>query len=186
MGKKSLMSSKGQLVEIPENASIYRKDQPSFFSKKEELLWKALRKNYSLFDGFLVGEHSGWQNFQIGQRKGINVGGKKKPLYVIAIDKAENRVFVGAGDQHPGLWGSVLSFDRNQFNMIDDPTFSSENWKNGNLVSVSVPFKEEFLAAKLYRFDDLVFLDFRTELLLTFQESTLEIFQQNLLIATIF
>jgi tRNA-specific 2-thiouridylase len=45
-------------------------------------------------DGGVVGRHSGVHNFTIGQRKGLGfaVG---KPLYVVAIDRENNRVVVG-------------------------------------------------------------------------------------------
>jgi tRNA-specific 2-thiouridylase len=45
-------------------------------------------------DGVVVGHHSGVHNFTIGQRKGLGFA-TGKPLYVIAIDRAENRVVVG-------------------------------------------------------------------------------------------
>jgi tRNA U34 2-thiouridine synthase MnmA/TrmU len=71
------MTKKGQIVEIPASALIYSRELPVFHSKKDELIWKSRKIEYSLFDGFLVGEHQGVENFRIGQRKGINVGGKK-------------------------------------------------------------------------------------------------------------
>jgi tRNA-specific 2-thiouridylase len=46
-------------------------------------------------DGGVVGGHEGYQHFTIGQRKGIGVGGRAVPLYVLAIDPAANRVTVG-------------------------------------------------------------------------------------------
>ena len=98
----------GQIVEIPENSSIYTREKPSFQSKEEELLWKIAQRNYTLFDGFIVGEHNGVENFEIGQRKGLNISGKKNSVYVIAIDKLENRIFVGQGKSHPGLFTDVF------------------------------------------------------------------------------
>ena len=50
------MMKKGQIVEIPAESEIYRAEAPAFHSKRDELVWKAARKPYSLFDGFLVGE----------------------------------------------------------------------------------------------------------------------------------
>jgi tRNA-specific 2-thiouridylase len=45
-------------------------------------------------DGVVVGRHSGVHNFTIGQRKGLGFAAGK-PLYVIAIDRENNRVVVG-------------------------------------------------------------------------------------------
>jgi tRNA-specific 2-thiouridylase len=46
-------------------------------------------------DSELVGYHSGIHNFTIGQREGLNLGGRPRPLYVIELDAATNRVIVG-------------------------------------------------------------------------------------------
>ena len=40
----------------------------------------------------------------MGQRKGLNVGGKTEPLFVIATDVRSNRIYVGQGQSHPGLY----------------------------------------------------------------------------------
>lgn len=45
-------------------------------------------------DGVVIGRHSGVHNFTIGQRKGLGFAAGK-PLYVLAIDAAKNRVVVG-------------------------------------------------------------------------------------------
>src|SRR5260370_4792674 len=45
-------------------------------------------------DGVVVGRHSGVHNFTIGQRKGLGFAAGK-PLYVLAIDRENNRVVVG-------------------------------------------------------------------------------------------
>ena len=42
-----------------------------------------------------VGHHSGIENFTVGQRRGIGVGGLKDPLYVVAIDRNKNTIIVG-------------------------------------------------------------------------------------------
>jgi tRNA-specific 2-thiouridylase len=56
-----------------------------------------------------VGEHDGAHFYTIGQRKGLGVGGRVEPLFVIGTDVERNIVFVGQGDDHPGLWRSELS-----------------------------------------------------------------------------
>src|SRR3984893_6829840 len=45
-------------------------------------------------DGVVVGRHSGVHNFTIGQRKGLGFAAGK-PLYVVAIDRENNRIVVG-------------------------------------------------------------------------------------------
>jgi len=47
--------------------------------------------------GEVLGRHNGIQNFTIGQRKGLGFAAGK-PLYVLSIDRENNRVVVGADD----------------------------------------------------------------------------------------
>ena len=108
------MKQKGQIVEILPTSPIYSSDLSSSLSTETDFLSASQKRQYSLFDGILVGEHDGWSNFKLGQRKGINVGGKKKPLYVIGINKKENRVFVGEGIDHPGLLTKVIAIEKNE------------------------------------------------------------------------
>jgi tRNA-uridine 2-sulfurtransferase len=49
--------------------------------------------------GKVLGQHTGVHNFTIGQREGLNLGGLKHPLYVVAMDSATNRVIVGESDE---------------------------------------------------------------------------------------
>jgi tRNA-specific 2-thiouridylase len=58
--------------------------------------------------GTIVGQHQGAHFFTVGQRKGLNVGGKLEPLYVIGTNVITNTVFVGQGDNHIGLMRSAL------------------------------------------------------------------------------
>jgi tRNA-uridine 2-sulfurtransferase len=48
-------------------------------------------------DGDILGRHSGVHQFTIGQRKGLGFAAGK-PLYVIALDRENNRVIVGEDD----------------------------------------------------------------------------------------
>src|SRR6476469_8029337 len=46
-------------------------------------------------DGNVLGEHRGVVHFTVGQRRGIEIGGQKEPLYVVRIDPEEKRLVVG-------------------------------------------------------------------------------------------
>ena len=48
-------------------------------------------------NGTVVGHHDGVHSFTIGQRKGLGFAAGK-PLYVISLDRANNRVVVGDDD----------------------------------------------------------------------------------------
>jgi tRNA-specific 2-thiouridylase len=45
--------------------------------------------------GELLGRHRGVIHYTVGQRRGLEVGGQPEPLYVVRIDAASRRVFIG-------------------------------------------------------------------------------------------
>lgn len=179
------MSTKGQLVEIPADASLYAKIYPAFLSKKEELRWQSHFPDYGLFDGFLVGEHPGAEHFKLGQRKGINVGGKKAPLYVIGIDRGNNRIFVGEGRDHPGLWMKVLAFSAGLLHWSEGCIVSTEVPEEGIPVFIDSPSLEQPAEAKLYLFNTEVFLEANEQFPLTLADEELNVLQENTIIANI-
>jgi tRNA-specific 2-thiouridylase len=46
-------------------------------------------------DGRVLGHHRGVVHFTVGQRRGIEIGGQREPLYVIRIEPAQARIVVG-------------------------------------------------------------------------------------------
>ena len=59
-------------------------------------------------DGKKVGTHQGAHYFTKGQRKGLNVGGTKEPLFIIETDIEKNIIYTGQGHTHRGLFRSAL------------------------------------------------------------------------------
>lgn len=69
-------------------------------------------------DGLTIGKHSGAHFYTVGQRKGLNIGGFKEPLFVIATDVINNIVYVGEGQTHPGLHRKGLFIKNNETHWI--------------------------------------------------------------------
>ncbi|MDR2935775.1 MAG: tRNA 2-thiouridine(34) synthase MnmA [Rikenellaceae bacterium] len=102
--QQKLAAKQGDIIEIPRDLRKY-----SVANIPDRQLKEAVEPiRYSPFDGVKVGEHNGAHFFTIGQRKGLQVGGKPEPLFVIATDISNNVIYVGQGDDHPGLYRSVL------------------------------------------------------------------------------
>ena len=74
---------------------------------------------YTVRDGKKIGEHNGAHFYTIGQRKGLGIGGRKESLFIIATDVAENVIYVGEGDSHPGLYRSVLRILPAEIHWVD-------------------------------------------------------------------
>ena len=73
-----------------ESQDFYGGDYRLLLSQKER------KGNIVLPNGRKVGEHKGYWNYTIGQRKGLGIA-YKEPLYVISIDSVTNTVTVGPG-----------------------------------------------------------------------------------------
>ena len=68
--------------------------------------------------GNSAGRHEGAQFYTLGQRKGLSIGGHTEPLFVIATDMDSNRVYVGEGANHKGLFRSCLHIDCGEIHWI--------------------------------------------------------------------
>lgn len=74
--------------------------------------------SYTVRDGKKIGEHNGAHFYTIGQRKGLGVGGRPEPLFVIATDVEQNVIYMGQGEEHPGLYRRVLHIADNEIHWI--------------------------------------------------------------------
>ena len=102
--QQQLKPKTGNIIEIAADSSLYNNvEMPRYSSSDEDLHAYTRAIKYQETDGKKVGEHSGAHYFTIGQRKGLNVGGKAEGMFVIATDTITNTIYVGMGDQHPGL-----------------------------------------------------------------------------------
>ncbi|RUT78906.1 tRNA 2-thiouridine(34) synthase MnmA [Ancylomarina longa] len=68
--------------------------------------------------GVEVGTHNGAHFFTVGQRRGLNVGGKVEPLFVIGTDVIQNIVYVGMGHEHPLLMRKALFIPKSEVHWI--------------------------------------------------------------------
>lgn len=69
-------------------------------------------------DGRIIGRHSGAHFYTIGQRKGLNIGGFREPLFVIGTDVERNVVYTGEGQSHPGLYRKGLMIGKDEIHWI--------------------------------------------------------------------
>lgn len=90
--KQKLKEKEGNVVEISSSWQGYDNalDEVEYYQYNEE-------------DGQKVGAHQGAHFYTVGQRKGLNIGGYKEPLFVLQINTSTNTVYVGEGENHPGL-----------------------------------------------------------------------------------
>lgn len=106
--QQKLQPKKGVIVEIPGDSPHYAAVQPPEGDREKSLAFYSRKPDYALADGKIVGEHQGAHYFTKGQRKGLDVGGTKEPLFVIDTDVEDNIIYTGQGKSHPGLFRKAL------------------------------------------------------------------------------
>jgi tRNA-specific 2-thiouridylase len=101
--QQRLEPKKGKVIEVPFDSTAFKNGFDA-----EDLV--SMTKPYSLSPqlGEVVGEHNGAHYYTIGQRRGLNIGGYEKPLFVIGTDTILNVIYTGSGDDHPGLYRKGL------------------------------------------------------------------------------
>ena len=158
--QQKLETNEGVIIEIPadsfQNQSSIINHQSSFFNHQLKMLSAPYR--YTPADGKIVGKHNGAHFFTIGQRKGLNVGGKAKPLFVISIDVENNIVYTGQGNEHPGLYHSALFVDSKNIHWIRPDL----EMQHGDVqrMSVRIRYRQPLQDAALYRFPEGMYIVF--------------------------
>ncbi|MBN1598775.1 MAG: tRNA 2-thiouridine(34) synthase MnmA [Bacteroidales bacterium] len=95
----------GDIIEISKNIDGKAMEPPAdIYNLNTEQIQK-YSEPVKLFpdEGVKVGRHRGAHFFTIGQRKGLNIGGKEQPLFVLDTDIGNNIIYVGQGHDHPVL-----------------------------------------------------------------------------------
>jgi tRNA-specific 2-thiouridylase len=112
--QQRLETKKGDVIEIPRRFKGYldfnpERDNPIYLSQP----WQ-----YQPEDGINIGTHNGAHFYTIGQRKGLNIGGKKEPLFIIGTDTMRNIIYTGEGKNHPGLYRRGLSINTSAMHWV--------------------------------------------------------------------
>jgi len=101
----------GSIIEVsPEldQFKSYQQLQPT----PENIEALATAFNYQKSDGVEVTTHQGAHYYTIGQRKGLHIGGRPEPSFVIGIDTKLNIVYSGQTEKHPGLNRWALKLEK--------------------------------------------------------------------------
>jgi tRNA-specific 2-thiouridylase len=159
--RQKLKSDKGSVIEIP--GSFDHRSWPSGFpadtADEEELVSASKPHIYNRNSGRIIGEHNGAHFFTIGQRKGINIGGYKEPLFVIGIDTTGNILFVGEGQSHPGLYRKGLFIRDNEVHWIRRDLEMELN--ETREYDVRIRYRQPLQKARLFRKENGIYIIFQ-------------------------
>jgi tRNA-specific 2-thiouridylase len=108
--QQKLESRKGRIINVPRDHPFrtWPDGLPDENTTSEELAVMASPHGIGPGDGLTAGVHNGAHFYTVGQRKGLNLGGYREPLFVISTDTINNLVYVGEGQMHEGLYRKGL------------------------------------------------------------------------------
>jgi tRNA-specific 2-thiouridylase len=168
--QQKLEAKRGNIVEIVEKAEKVKgveevegvvkvEGGSGGKSVSDELLCELTAPvRYELSDGMIIGTHNGAHFFTIGQRKGINVGGYKKPLFVIGTDVEKNILYVGEGQSHPGLYRRGLFIRKDDVHWIRTDLAMEDGESQEYMVRIR--YRQPLQKAKLYQRKDGIYIIF--------------------------
>jgi tRNA-specific 2-thiouridylase len=115
--QQQLSIKPGKVIEISENHPEFLNYQN--IGKSAENV-AALSKDFVFHpaDGIPVADHQGAHFYTIGQRRGLQIGGRPLPSFVIGTDVKNNTVYSGQGEEHPGLYKQALRIELNEFHWV--------------------------------------------------------------------
>ena len=149
--QQRLKAKKGSIVKI----------QPEFCYKEwfhgipdkglsfEEMRLNSEPINFDVNNGIIIGTHNGAHFYTIGQRKGLNIGGYREPLFVIGTDIDNNIVYVGESQEHPGLYRKGLRIKNNEIHWIRRDLELRDN--ESKEYEVRIRYRQPLQKAMLFR-----------------------------------
>ncbi len=154
--QQKLEAKEGDIIEIPANSTLYNSEND--VNKSKSLLDLAEPYIYNPNYGKNVGKHRGAHYYTIGQRKGLNIGGKEKPLFVIATDIENNIIYTGQGEDHPGLYRKALYISENEIHWVR-PDLALKPGDSGNYL-VRIRYRQPLQSATLHKLENGLIIEF--------------------------
>ena len=118
--KQKLTPKKGKVIKVDNNFIASNKEESDFESNKSYLESLCTPQIFSETDGKYIGDHNGAFFYTVGQRKGLDIGGFKDPLFVIMKDIDKNILYVGMGSDHPALFKKALFISKKDIHWVRD------------------------------------------------------------------
>ncbi|MEL6589976.1 MAG: tRNA 2-thiouridine(34) synthase MnmA [Bacteroidota bacterium] len=162
--QQQLQPKTGKIVEIPADSPIYQARQKALSGVSEvteKLQLAAEPFLYQRQDGAVVGEHQGAHYFTIGQRRGLGVGGKVEPLFVISTDVEQNIIYTGMSEAHPGLNRSALFIRSEDIHWIRPDLALTEG--QSQALQVRIRYRQPLQKATLHQESAGLYIEFEED-----------------------
>jgi tRNA-specific 2-thiouridylase len=115
--QQKLEAKKGKVIEIPNDlpALVAYHEIEATIDNIEKLV---VPFEFKETDGIEVAEHQGAHFYTIGQRKGLQIGGRPEPSFVVQLDVDNNLVFSGQTENHLALNRKALYIKTEDFHVV--------------------------------------------------------------------
>ena len=155
--QQQLAPKEGVIIEIPSDLEIYKTYNalPEDFDHLEALSAPFV---YQMEDGIKVADHQGAHYYTIGQRKGLHIGGRPNPSFVLATDVETNVIYSGQTDAHPGMYHKALKISTDGINWIQKipESYLIKGWK----CKVRIRYRQGLQDARMYNKDGVLYILF--------------------------
>ena len=156
--QQKLQPKEGKIVQIDKDDAVYAVTEDIGITVLDKLRQNATKINYTPEMGKVVGQHQGAHYFTIGQRKGLNVGGTKDPLFIIGTNVETNTIYTGLSSQHPGLFRKGLFIENSEVHWVRSD-MALANGETTELM-VRIRYRQPLQKATLHQYEDGMYIAF--------------------------
>lgn len=156
--QQKLQPKEGIIVEVDANDDVFNLTTNEFASEEEAYAHQAQKLDFSNANAKVVGKHQGAHYFTNGQRKGLNVGGTKEPLFIIQTDVEKNIIYTGQGSNHPGLYKKALFVKASEVHWIREDLRLQNN--ESRVVMARIRYRQPLEKATLHQFESGMYVVF--------------------------
>lgn len=116
--QQQLAPKKGRVLEVADSEDDFPTLEWDGRLEKESLDGVVRPFTFAPDKAVLIGEHSGAHFYTIGQRRGLGVGGKAEPLFIVETDPERNIVYTGQGENHRALFRKGLLIQNDEVHWV--------------------------------------------------------------------
>ncbi len=156
--QQKLEPKKGDVIEIPDNLEQFL-HYNSIIPIPENVKELSTPFTYESDMGSIVATHQGAHYYTIGQRRGLHIGGRPNPSFVIGTDVIKNIVYSGQTDEHPGLNKYALKIKTKDFHFVSNQ-FKLKDL-NKSSYSIRIRYRQSLQDGSIHVKEDGIYILFK-------------------------
>lgn len=156
--QQKLEPLRGDVIEIPDNIeqfTAYNMLSPEI--ENVERLAKPFVYNREM--GSTVASHQGAHYYTIGQRRGLHIGGRPNPSFVIGTDVITNIVYSGQTDEHTGLNKYALKIETKDIHFVSNRFIIND--LDNSIYSIRIRYRQALQEGSVHIKEDGMYILFK-------------------------